>query len=94
MYEVIKKDSGERIAICEKPRYVKLNEQSGAFIQCSKDEAEGIAISSAVYKLKDNAEVSINEIDSGEFILAVNDQAKELLEIKAALCDLDLAGGE
>ena len=94
MYEVIKKDTGERIAICEQPRYVRLNKTSGAFIQCSRDEAEGVAVNGTVYKLKDNAEVSINEIDSGEIILAVNGQAKELLEIKAALCDLDLAGGE
>ena len=98
MYEVISKDSGERIALCEKPRYVKLNGQSGAFIQCEKAEAEGVAVGGELYslnnKLEGKPEAKLNEIDSGEFIFAASGQAREILDIKAALCELDLAGGE
>ena len=95
MYEVISKDSGRRIALCEKPRYVKLNEASGAFIRCERDKAEGVAVNGNIYsldgRLEGKPEAAINEVDTGGAILTAEQQASEILKIKAALCELDLA---
>ena len=96
MFEVIKKTTGSRIAICESPRFVKVNTKSGAFVQCKKDDAEGVAVNSVVYslngKLQDREEVWLNEIDTGEFVFDVEQQKSDILEIKDALCELDLGG--
>ena len=98
MYEVINKENGQRIALCEQPRYVKSSKYSGAFIQCGRKEAEGVAVNGEVYslngRLKGRPEAGIYEIDGGKFMAEVEKQAQDLLNIKAALCELDLAGGE
>ena len=98
MYEVINKENGQRIALCEQPRYVRIKEQSGAFIQCSRKEAEGIAVNGEVYslngRLTGRPETEVHEIDGGKLMAEVEKQAQDLLNIKAALCELDLAGGE
>ena len=98
MYEIINKENGQRIAFCEQPRLVKIKEQSGAFIQCSRNEAEGVAVNGEVYslggKLTGRPEAYIHEIDGGKFMSEVSKHTQDLLNIKAALCELDLAGGE
>ena len=98
MYEVINKENGQHIAFCEQPRLVRLNKQSGAFIQCSPEQAEGVAVNGEVYsldgKLTGHTEADIYEIDSGKFMAEVEKHTQDLLNIKAALCELDLAGGE
>ena len=92
MYEVISKDSGRRIALCEQLRYVKINPYSGVYVQCEAEQAEGIAVNGVIYSLHD--QVIINKLDIGPILASAEQQAKELLHIKAALCELDLAGGE
>ena len=98
MYEVIRKDTGERIAICEHPRYVLRNELSGAFIQCDREDAEGVAVNGEVYSLNNQLagkpEAIVNELDAGTALAGADSTAAEILKIKAALCELDLAGGE
>ena len=98
MYEVISKDSGERIALCEQPRYVKINANSGAFIQCDREDAEGVAVNGEVYSLNNQLEgkpeAVIIETDTGAAILTAEQQAAEILKIKAAICELDLASGQ
>ena len=98
MYEVINKENGRHIAFCEQPRLVRIKEQSGTFIQCSRNEAEGVAVNGEVYslggRLTGRPEVDIHEIDGGKLMAEAEKQAQDLLNIKAALCELDLAGGE
>ena len=48
MYEVIDHDSGQRLALCEQPRYVRINPDTGVYVQCSADQAEGIAVNGTV----------------------------------------------
>ena len=99
MYEVIKKDSGQRIAICEQPRYVLRNELSGAFIQCDREDAEGVAVGGEVYSLNNQLdgkpEAMINEIDGGVVVFDHDSDLAgmhgDLLDIQTALCELDLA---
>ena len=92
MYEVISKDTGQRLALCEQPRYVRINPDSGVYIQCSADQAEGVAINGTVFTLSD--QVKVCEVDTGTIMTDAAQQADEILKIKAALCELDLAGGE
>ena len=95
MYEVIDHDSGQRLALCEQPRYVRINPNSGVYIQCSAEQAEGVAVDGAVYslnnQLEDRPEVKICEVDTGAIMADAAQQTAEILKIKAALCELDLA---
>ncbi|MBQ8693454.1 MAG: hypothetical protein IJ520_09960 [Synergistaceae bacterium] len=92
MYEVISKDSGQRLALCEQPRYVRIIPNTGVYVQCSADQAEGIAVNGTVFALSD--QVKVCKVDTGAIIADAAQQASEILKIKAALCELDLAGGE
>ena len=98
MYEVISKDSGQRIALCEQPHYIRLNPNSGAFVQCNAAQAEGIAADGTAYsldgKLKGRPEVKLCKLDAGAIMSLAEKQDSEILKIKAALCELDLAGEE
>ena len=48
MYAIISK--GELLALCERPRYVKRNEETGAYVEAAEAEAIGIAVGGDVYK--------------------------------------------
>ena len=56
MYEVIRKDSGQRLALCEQPRYVRIIPNTGVYVQCSADQAEGIAVNGTVFALSDHVD--------------------------------------
>lgn len=49
MYAIISK--GELLALCERPRYVKRNEETGAYVEAAEAEAIGIAVGGEVYNL-------------------------------------------
>ena len=98
MYEVI--SQGERVAIVEMPRYVKVKSATGAFIQCSEAEAEGVAVTGkGVYslngKLKDLPRCEVRKVDGGEVVFEHDADLAvvhgSLLDIETALCELDLA---
>ena len=99
MYEVIDHDSGQRLALCEQPRYVRINPNSGVYIQCSAEQAEGVAVDGTVYSLNNQLdgkpEAMINEIDCGVVVFDYDSDLAgmhgDLLDIQTALCELDLA---
>ena len=98
MYEVINK--GERVALVETPRYIKVKQSTGAYVETDAEHAEGVAINGkGVYslngKLKNLPEAEVREVDGGVFVFdhehdlaGVHDS---LLDIETALCELDLA---
>ena len=49
MYAIISK--GELLALCERPRYVKRNEETGAYVEAAEAEAIGIAVGGEGYNL-------------------------------------------
>ena len=53
MYAIISK--GELLALCERPRYVKRNEETGAYVEAAEAEALGIAVGGEVYNLPGGA---------------------------------------
>lgn len=101
MYRII--SGGKVIALCDAPRYVKVKKESGAFIQCDKDEAEGVAVAGEVYNLegqttiKDAPDVQITEVDGGLMVfdgyVDKNKYTAEMSALENALCEID-AGGE
>lgn len=80
MYKVIK--DNESIALVEKPRYIRLSKE-GAFIQCEKDEAQGIALNSTFYRffnvdLPGYEVIDLAEVEGGEYLVKHGEQIKEL----------------
>ena len=43
--------NGVMLSITDSPRYVRLNESSGAYVEAAPDEAVGIAVSGTLYNL-------------------------------------------
>ena len=101
MYKVI--SEGRVIGYCEQIRYIKKNPNSGALIQCEKNEAIGIAINGKPYNFEGELFISnapcvrIIECDVGEIAFKNEEMLIEntevttvsILNIENALCELD-----
>lgn len=99
MYEVI--SGSKRIALLETPRYIKVKPSTGVYIEADEKHAEGVAINgvgvfSLNGKLKDLPECEVRKVDSGEFVFEnqnrLTDISGNILNIEAALCELDSKG--
>lgn len=49
MYAIL--SGGVLLALCDKPRYVKVNEASGAYVEAEEAEAVGVSICGDLYNL-------------------------------------------
>ena len=72
MYKIIK--NGETIAVCETPLYIKVDPETGCYIEATIKEAEGIAINGIAYSLPNHdldnqPKVDIQEINGGTLLL-------------------------
>ena len=81
MYAIVVQ--GEIIAMQDSPRYVKINPETGALIECSREEAEGIAANGVAYNLRGGAvfetpEAEAKEIESGEVLVQTENNRKAL----------------
>lgn len=92
MYKLVSGDTF--LGLVDYPRYVR--RKNGVFIQCPKEEADGIAFNSQFYRLytKDVEgydPVDIVLVDSGEYIVShengIHDLNEGLTETQLALCD-------
>ena len=85
MYKV--SSGGKIIAICDKPRFIKLNNESGAYVEAGQAEAIGVVVGGKVYNYGGNQiaegaeEVIVSEIDSGELLLNLQAEAEEAQSI-------------
>ncbi len=95
---------GELLALCDKPRYVRLNEQSGAYIEATKDKAQAIAVNGELYNIPggnaiENAPEAVAvEVEAGE--IAFSNRARivqneettgaAVVEIENAMCESDM----
>ncbi len=72
MYAIL--SSGAIIAICDKPRYVKMNEESGAYVETIEDEAVGLSVDGMLYNISgredipDAPQAVAMEAEGGELI--------------------------
>lgn len=72
MHKLIR--NNEVIALVDEPRYVKQKILSGAWVRCSRIEAEGIAVGGRVYGL---GEVYPVAVDNGEYLLELGGKVDE-----------------
>ena len=56
MYKII--SGGEEVTITESPRYIKVKPSSGAYIQSTKEEAQGISVLGTPYNLTGHTEIT------------------------------------
>lgn len=88
---------GRLIALCEEPRYVKLNTESGAYVQTTEKDAEGIAVSGEVYNLPggtaipERPEALIDERDAAEYVFGnrvrIEENEAAIVDAEDALCE-------
>lgn len=101
MYKIL--SNGSLISLCSKPRYVKINENNGAYVESTKEDAIGISVYGDFYNLPGkitNPERPVAVVvqdDSEEYIfrnrtrIAKNEEATNIaiVEMENAMCDLD-----
>lgn len=76
--------NGEIIALVDEPRYVRLKEASGAYIQCSEEDAEAVAVSGTLYNLPGNTNI--------KHIVINGEETEEVTAPEAYVREVD--GGE
>ncbi len=106
MYAIL--SGGELLALCEKPRYVKKNAVSGAYVEAKREEAEAIAVNGELYNLPGGTaipsapEAVITERDIPEYVfcnrarIAENEKSTgaTIVIMEDALCEQDAANDE
>ena len=89
MYKIIT-PTGETYTT-EKPNFIRVH-QSGVYLLCAREKAEGIAYHGTPYLFKDGA--AYYEFDSGENMMASHDTEALVLELaadhEARLCSIEL----
>lgn len=106
MYKIT--SCGELIAICEKPRYIKINPVTGIKVEATPEDAQGIAAGGVAYNLPgstaipDAPEAEVSESDISEFVFQNHVRIREneattgsaIIEMENALCESDAAMDE
>lgn len=101
MYAIL--SGGALLALCDKPRYVKVNEESGAYVEATEAEAVGISVNGDPYNLPggesipDAPEAVIRDGDITEYVfrnkakIEENEEAtgSAIVAVENAVCDLD-----
>ncbi len=99
MYAIM--SGGALVALCDKPRYVRRNPSSGAYIEAAREEAEAIAVRGDLYNLPgsdiipDAPEALVSEAEIPEFVfqnqtrITANESA--VAGAEDALCEQDSA---
>lgn len=99
MYTILQ--NGELLAFCDKPRYVRIKEESGAWVEAEEKDAEAIAINGELYNLigkntvADAPQVVVKNGDAAEYIFGNRAQITQNKEEQdAAIITLETAACE
>ncbi|MCD7732392.1 MAG: hypothetical protein LUH56_03010 [Oscillospiraceae bacterium] len=101
MYAVI--SEGALVALCDKPRYVKINENTGLYVRAEKEDAIGISVNGKLYNLPGSSviagapEAIVRDGDVSEYVFSnrarieVNAESTEtaFVSVENAVCELD-----
>lgn len=98
MYAIL--SEGQLIALCDKPRYVKIKEETGVYIESeSKEDALALSVNGTLYNLigKDNIpdapEALVRDTSVSEYVfnnkIQINKNEAAAITIEDALCEQD-----
>lgn len=79
MYAVI--SEGALVALCDKPRYVKINENTGLYVRAEKEDAIGISVNGKLYNLPGSSEI----VDAPEAIVRDGDISEYVFSNRAKI---------
>ena len=98
--------NGELVGVCDKPRFVMKNPKSGAYIQTTEENAEGIAVRGTLFNINgkeiipDAPMAIIREMDGFEMLFDNSketgqqktqiDQNRADIDFISAMTDIDL----
>ena len=106
MYAIL--SDGALISLCDHPRYVKLNENSGVYVEADESEAIAVSVHGDLYNINggdsipDAPQATITQSDGAEYVfqnrvrIAENEETTKtaIVEMEDALCEIDAAGEE
>lgn len=79
MYKII--SAGKIVALCDAPRYVTRNPDTGALVEATAEEAIGVSVTGTLYNLNggsgipDAPEAVVSEVEGGEMVFIAISQA-------------------
>ena len=105
MYAIL--SDGVLVALCDKPRYVRKNE-NGIYVEAAPEDAIAIAVNGTLYNIEgsnaipDAPEAFVREDDVGEYVfdnharIVANETATgtAVVQLEEALCEQDAATEE
>lgn len=90
MYAIF--SGGVLLALCDKPRYVKVNEATGVYVEADREDAIGISVNGDLYNLPGRItiegapEAVVSEVEIGELIFTTKAEIQTVGEaIEAAI---------
>lgn len=106
MYAIL--SGGALLALCDKPRYVRLNPNSGAYVEAPPEEAIAISVNGDLYNINggsaipDAPEAIVREDDVAEYVfhnrarIVENEETTgaAVVQLEEALCEQDTAADE
>lgn len=101
MYAIL--SGGVLLVLCDRPRYVKVNEASGAYVEADEAEAIGVSVRGDLYNINggsaipDAPEAVITQGEITEFVFRNKARIEEneeatgtaIIGIEDAVCELD-----
>ncbi len=106
MYAIL--SGGALLALCDKPRYVRLNPESGAYVEAPPEEAIALAVNGDLYNINGGSaipgapEAVVQEGDVSEYVfgnrvrIERNEETSGIavVQLEEALCEQDAATDE
>ena len=106
MYAIL--SGGALVALCDKPRYVRLNPDSGVYVEATPEEAIAVSVNGDLYNINggnaipDAPGAVVREEDAAEYVFrnrARIDKNEEttgaaVVQFEEALCEQDAATEE
>ena len=106
MYAIL--SGGALVALCDKPRYVRLNPDSGAYVEAAPEEAIAVSVNGDLYNINggsaipDAPQAVVSEGDGAEYVfhnrarIVKNEETTgaAVVLLEEALCEQDAATEE
>ncbi len=57
MYQIISLETGDIVAICDRPCYIKVKPETGVYVRTTQNEAQGVSAGGIAYNLSGHNEI-------------------------------------